>query len=319
MRANVRAYTVLVFAVAGACTVQLADLTGRACDDDHACPAPLVCHLEKCLRPEDVLVGPGDPCSDAGVGMACANGQGQCRAEGVLSCDAGVAFCTAVPTDAGPMKLAGDTYAVHYFRYMFGFDLNGKLAWAYSHPRVQLVASDHTGAAIVGVSANGELVALDPKTGAVRWRQSLGLGQPVLGATFDADGWTPRGDGEQVETAAAPWRELSPDWLSDGVSPNHAPSADARSKRCQSPPSSRWIDNAVKVSMPLNARNLATVDHHCSSIASRDSCRAIAALRADNPSTAASKSPNTRSLASWSKRCSDSQRRCSAVHVVALG
>lgn len=110
---------------------------------------------------------------------------------------------SAVPTDAGPMKFAGDTYAVHYFRYMFGFDLEGELAWAYSHPRVQLVASDHTGSAIVGVSANGELVALDPKTGAVRWRQSLGLGQPVLGATFDADGWAPGGEGEQVATAAA--------------------------------------------------------------------------------------------------------------------
>ena len=109
----------------------------------------------------------------------------------------------SLPTDSGPMKLLGDTYAVHYFRYVFGFDLAGQLVWAYSHPRVELVASEHTGSAIVGVSTNGEIVALDPKTGAVRGRHSLGLGQQVLGATFDADGWAPQGEGEKVETAAA--------------------------------------------------------------------------------------------------------------------
>lgn len=109
----------------------------------------------------------------------------------------------SVPTDTGPMKFSGDTYAVHYFRYVFGFDMAGELTWAYQHPRVELVASDHTGSALVAVSIHGEIVALDPTTGAVRARQNLGLGQPVLGATFDADGWAPQGEPEKVETVAA--------------------------------------------------------------------------------------------------------------------
>lgn len=110
---------------------------------------------------------------------------------------------SSVPTDDGPMKLTADTYAVHYFRYLFGFDVKGELTWAYSHPRVELVSSDHTGSAIVAISTNGEIVAIDPTSGAVRGRQRLGVGQAVLGATFDADGWTPAGEGEKVETAAA--------------------------------------------------------------------------------------------------------------------
>jgi len=109
----------------------------------------------------------------------------------------------SVPTDSGPMKLLGDRYAVHYFRYVFGFDLAGHLAWAYSNPRVELVATEHTGNAIVGVSTTGDIVALDPETGAVRGRHSLGLGQQVLGATFDADGWAPVGQGEPVATVEA--------------------------------------------------------------------------------------------------------------------
>jgi outer membrane protein assembly factor BamB len=109
----------------------------------------------------------------------------------------------SVPTDSGPMKFTDDIYAVHYFRYLFGFDASGELSWAYSHPRVELVASEHTGSAIVGISTNGEIVALDPKSGAVRGRASLGLGQQVLGATFDADGWVPAGEGEKVETVVA--------------------------------------------------------------------------------------------------------------------
>ena len=107
------------------------------------------------------------------------------------------------PAVEGPLTFANGTYAVHYFRYVFGFDTGGELTWAYSHPRVELVASEHTGAAIVAISTTGELVALDPVTGALRWRGQLGLGQQVVGATFDADGWAPHGEGEPVDTVAA--------------------------------------------------------------------------------------------------------------------
>jgi outer membrane protein assembly factor BamB len=109
----------------------------------------------------------------------------------------------SVPTESGPMKLSNDTYAIHYFRYVFGFGLDGELAWAYSNPRVELVASDHTGSAIVAVSTQGDIIALDAKTGALKLRQNLGLGQQVIGATFDADGWAPAGEVEKTETAAA--------------------------------------------------------------------------------------------------------------------
>ena len=85
-------------------------------------------------------------------------------------------------------------YAIHYFRYVLGFD-DGRRADA---GRTAIRASsssrrEHTGAAIVGVAANGDVVALDPRTGAVRARKSLGTTAPVLGATFDADGWAPSG------------------------------------------------------------------------------------------------------------------------------
>ncbi|HSD86731.1 MAG TPA: PQQ-binding-like beta-propeller repeat protein [Kofleriaceae bacterium] len=123
---------------------------------------------------------------------------------GYSAADRAHVLWTAAPTDEGPMKFVGDTYAVHYFRYIFGFKLDGELAWAYSQPRVELVSSDTTGAAIVAISQNGEIVALDPKTGAVHARKSLGTTAPVLGATFDADGWNPIGDsGDKVETVAA--------------------------------------------------------------------------------------------------------------------
>jgi hypothetical protein len=108
----------------------------------------------------------------------------------------------AVPVAAGPMKLAGDTYAIHYFRFVFGFAPDGELRWAYSHPRVELVTSEHTGAVIAAVSSAGDIVAVDPATGAVRARKSLGANLTVLGATFDADGWAPT-DPAAADPAAA--------------------------------------------------------------------------------------------------------------------
>nr|HEX4317476.1 PQQ-binding-like beta-propeller repeat protein [Kofleriaceae bacterium] len=112
----------------------------------------------------------------------------------------------AVPTATpGPMKLAGDGYAIHYFRYVLGFDVDGNLRWAYTQPRVELVSTAHTGYVIAGISTTGDVVALEPQTGAVRARESLGggPGEHVLGATFDADGWSPSSQDEPIETIAA--------------------------------------------------------------------------------------------------------------------
>jgi len=106
-------------------------------------------------------------------------------------------------TTEGPMKLTDDGYAIHYFRYVLGFGNDGELRWAYSHPRVELVASEHTGYVLAGIAANGDVVAIDPRTGAVRARKSLGTTAPVLGATFDADGWAPSSAPEPVDTVGA--------------------------------------------------------------------------------------------------------------------
>jgi outer membrane protein assembly factor BamB len=113
-----------------------------------------------------------------------------------------VLFATEA-TDSGPLKLAGDGYAIHYFRYLFGFGAGGELRWAYNHPRVELVAAEHTGAAIIAVSSAGEVVALDAKTGALKARLALGVPGVVLGATFDADGWAPAALDEPVATVAS--------------------------------------------------------------------------------------------------------------------
>lgn len=89
----------------------------------------------------------------------------------------------------------GDTVAfrddaafLHSFRYIFAFDsASGTIRWAYAHPKVDLVGSDHTGSSIVYASADGEFGAIDAKSGAPSWSVKSGL--KVTGATFDADGF----------------------------------------------------------------------------------------------------------------------------------
>lgn len=102
-----------------------------------------------------------------------------------------------------PAALSRDPYAVHYFRFVFGFAPDGAIRWAYSHPRVELVASEHTGNAIVAVSSSGEVVALDPASGAVRGKHDLGVPGTVVGATIDADGWAPAATGPTPDPLAA--------------------------------------------------------------------------------------------------------------------
>lgn len=110
----------------------------------------------------------------------------------------------AGPADGGPLAFQDGGVAVHYFRFVFGYSIKGELQWAYSHPRVELVASEHVGTTLVAVSQRGELVALDPASGAVRWRGELGVeGAQVLGATIDADGWAPQGAADEGATTVA--------------------------------------------------------------------------------------------------------------------
>jgi outer membrane protein assembly factor BamB len=101
------------------------------------------------------------------------------------------------------LQFRDDRVVVHNFRFFFGFDAKtGALAWAYNHPRYDAVASDHLGAAI-GFVSQDEIGALDPGSGAKVSSMKLSVPGSVRGATFDADGWAPKGGGEAVDTAKA--------------------------------------------------------------------------------------------------------------------
>ncbi len=100
-------------------------------------------------------------------------------------------------------QFEGDMVAVHFFRFVFGLTRAGDVKWAYSHPRVELVASDHAGKVVVAIGADGSVVALDPQSGAQRASGKIEAGGQILGATFDTDGWAPAGAGEPPATVAA--------------------------------------------------------------------------------------------------------------------
>lgn len=88
---------------------------------------------------------------------------------------------------------AGDTVCVLNYRFFFGFEGgSGVLRWAYSHPLVEAASAAHTGPAIVFVTTDGELGAIDPRTGRRGYKFRL-PGEVVVGATFDADGYAPSG------------------------------------------------------------------------------------------------------------------------------
>ncbi|CAN5845488.1 hypothetical protein BH11MYX2_BH11MYX2_35350 [soil metagenome] len=123
--------------------------------------------------------------------------------QGYTAADRARVLWASEPTTDGRMKLTGDGYAIHYFRYLLGFDGKGEMRWAYSNPRVELVASEDTDTVIAAIAQNGEIVALDPNTGGVLTRMSIGGAAQVLGATFDADGWRPLGQPEKLDQTAA--------------------------------------------------------------------------------------------------------------------
>jgi len=106
-------------------------------------------------------------------------------------------------SDRGRFQFQDGRVAVHWFRFVFGLSLDGTMHWAYSHPRTDLVASAHAGTVIAAVSAGGEVIALDPVTGALRWSGRVDLaGGRVIGGTFDADGWAPAVARQPADVAA---------------------------------------------------------------------------------------------------------------------
>jgi outer membrane protein assembly factor BamB len=90
---------------------------------------------------------------------------------------------------AGGVAFSDDTAFLHNYRYFFAFDAQtGRLRWAYAHPRVDLVAAEAAGPTLVWASIDGDVGALDARTGAVLQVGKTGL--RLAGATFDVEGYT---------------------------------------------------------------------------------------------------------------------------------
>jgi len=99
-----------------------------------------------------------------------------------------------VTVEGGRPQFRDGLAVVHDYRFFFAFDAaSGALRWAYTSP-TDAVASVDTGQAILYATVDGELVGLDPRTGARLYQASLSGGagaETVRGATFDAEGFTP--------------------------------------------------------------------------------------------------------------------------------
>jgi outer membrane protein assembly factor BamB len=95
---------------------------------------------------------------------------------------------------------------VHNFRFFFGVDpATGELRWAFNQPRTDAISSLHTGPAIVFVTAEGVIKALDARSGRLGFEAQLpGAGSLIVtGATFDADGFAAAGGGGEGSLAQA--------------------------------------------------------------------------------------------------------------------
>ncbi|MCC6995031.1 MAG: PQQ-binding-like beta-propeller repeat protein [Deltaproteobacteria bacterium] len=92
------------------------------------------------------------------------------------------------------VSFAGGIAVVQFYRFFFALDAaTGKLSWAHTHPRVDVVGAESTGTALAYVSSEGELRGLDGKTGGV---SVLGkVDARISGGTFDIGAWSaPEGD-----------------------------------------------------------------------------------------------------------------------------
>lgn len=96
---------------------------------------------------------------------------------------------------------------LHSYRFFFGVDTSGgAVRWAYAQPRHNVMSSDLSSDAVLFVAQDGELGALDRKSGGrlLTARVELKPGQQVLGATFDAIGYSV---GQRTAQPAAPLLE----------------------------------------------------------------------------------------------------------------
>lgn len=97
-----------------------------------------------------------------------------------------------IDVDGSRAAFSDGLVVAHSFRFFFGLDAGtGRLRWAYNHPRQDAVASDRIGGNIVFVAADGELGAVDARTGRRLWRARVPVDGIVRGATLDAEGFAP--------------------------------------------------------------------------------------------------------------------------------
>lgn len=102
----------------------------------------------------------------------------------------------ATQADAASGKPAGFTdgqAVLHSYRFFFNVETTGgRVRWAYAHPRQNIMSSELARDSVLFVAQDGELGALDRKSGArvFSGRLELKPGQQVLGATFDTAGGT---------------------------------------------------------------------------------------------------------------------------------
>jgi hypothetical protein len=93
---------------------------------------------------------------------------------------------------------------LHSYRFFFGVNTDGgSVRWAYAQPRHNVMASDLSEQAVLFVAQDGEIGALDRKSGARLLSEHIELkpGQQVIGATFDAPAFAPESHAAPQPTA----------------------------------------------------------------------------------------------------------------------
>lgn len=96
----------------------------------------------------------------------------------------------AVPT-GDKLDFTDGQAVLHSYRFFFDTETQGgRVRWAYAHPRQNIMSSELSPDSVLFVAQDGELGALDRKSGTrvFAGRLELKPGQQVLGATFDTGG-----------------------------------------------------------------------------------------------------------------------------------
>ena len=103
-------------------------------------------------------------------------------------------------------RFTDNAVVVHNFRFFFSLDVgSGALRWAFNQLRTDAISSEHTGPSVLFASSEGTLKALDANSGRLTYELGLpGAGTiTVLGASFDADGFSAGGTGGGGESSLA--------------------------------------------------------------------------------------------------------------------